>query len=97
MPTDTDLRPPSWLTKAEKSTFRHVIAAREKGDRPVLAVERDLVADYAAVRQRIVRLRRIEAESIFPRDKLAAAAAVSAATKLARQLGRDLRLGFEAG
>ena len=87
------VKPPSWLSKAEKTTFRQVIAARNEMGRPVSTAERDAVADYAATRRRIVDLRRLQASAVFQKDQISAASAVSAATKLARQLGRDLGLG----
>lgn len=97
---DERLSPPRYLSRAEKSAFHRLVVARNRTNRPVLATEIDLVADYVCARSRIVRLRQLlEREmakastmSWVANDLFGLARQIDATTRFALTLARKLRL-----
>lgn len=86
------LTPPSWMKKAEKTTFRRLIQARSDAGRPVQSIEFDALCDLVAARSRLDDLRDMLPEAPFPSDKLAVLRQIEATTSTARRLSKDLHL-----
>lgn len=89
---NADLKPPSWMKKAEKTTFARLIRARFEAGRPVQAIEFDTLCDLVSARSRLATLRKMLLDDPFPAERLAILRGMEATTATARRLSRDLHL-----
>jgi phage terminase small subunit len=58
------LKPPTWLTRAEKMQFRRIVEALIEGKRAVSAGDVDRIADYVSARSRVTALRKMLNEDL---------------------------------
>ena len=101
----SEIRPPTWLTRAEKRAFRRLIEAHFGTKRQVSAGQADAIADYVASRSRVAALTKLWRRAVRPnsdfalldaqpneREIAALARQIDSTTSLSRRLAEQLGL-----